>query len=84
MNDTTKEIFLYALTFIGLLAVIFVGGRYVQRLPSHIKKKINQISFGVAAASGILLYIFHYAVLLYLFLVSLVCFFLFFNYKEEG
>lgn len=80
-----KEIFLYTLIiFIGLLAVIFVGGRYVQRLPSRITKKINQISFGIAVASGILLYIFHYAVILYMFLVSLVCFFLFFNYKEEG
>lgn len=81
--DNVKEIFVYALIFIGLLAVIFVGGRYVQRLPSDTTKKINQISFGIAVASGILLYIFHYPIFLYLFLASIVSFFLFFNYKEE-
>ncbi|MBI5328598.1 MAG: hypothetical protein HZB80_09985 [Deltaproteobacteria bacterium] len=79
-----KTIIVYALIFIGILAVIFIGGRYVQRLPANIVKRMNQTSFGVAIVSGILLYLLHSAIFTYLFLVSLVCYFIFFNYKEEA
>ena len=79
-----QTIVIYALIFIAILAIIFIGGRYVRRIPSAIAKKINQVSFSIAVVSGVLLYIVHYTVFLYLFFISLVCFFLFFNYKEEG
>ena len=83
MNEE-GAIVIYALIFIAILAIIFIGGRYVRKIPSAVAKKINQISFGIAIASGVLLYVLHHALFMYLFLVSLVCFFLFFNYKEEG
>ncbi|MBI5874240.1 MAG: hypothetical protein HZB81_00030 [Deltaproteobacteria bacterium] len=82
MTDT-HSIIVYALIFIGMLAVIFVGGRYARKIPSDTTKRINQISFGIAIGSGILLYLLHNAIM-YLFLAALVVFFLFFNYKEEG
>ena len=78
-----KTIIVYASIFIGILVVIFIGGRYVRRLPANTAKRINQISFGVAIVSGILLYLLHNAIFTYLFLASLVCYFMFFNYKEE-
>lgn len=74
---------IYTLIFISILAVIFVGGRYVRKIPSDISKRINQISFAVAIGSGILLYLLHHAVFMYIFLVSLVAFFMFFNYEEK-
>ena len=83
MNEE-RAIVIYALIFIAILAIIFIGGKYVRKIHSAIAKKINQISFGIAIASGVLLYVLHHAIFMYLFLVSLVCFFLFFNYKEEG
>ena len=83
MNDA-KMIVFYAVIFVCMLAVIFIGGRYVKRLPVNISKKLNQISFSIAIASGILLYLLHNVIFMYLFLVSLVCFFIFFNYNEEG
>ena len=82
MNDA-KMIVFYAGIFIGMLAVIFIGGRYAQRLPANICKRINQISFGIAITGGLLLYLLHNAIFMYLFLASLVFFFIFFNYKEE-
>lgn len=80
----TYSIIVYALIFIGMFAAIFVGGRYVRKIPSDRAKRINQISFGIAIGSGILFYLLHNAFFMYLFLASLVAFFLFFNYKEEG
>lgn len=79
-----RSIVIYALIFIAMLVIIFIGGRYVRKIPSAIAKKVNQISFGIAIASGVLLYVLHHAIFMYLFLIALVCFFLFFNYKEEG
>ncbi len=83
MTDT-YSIIVYALIFIGMLAIIFVGGRYARKIPSDMAKRINQISFGIAIGSGILLYLLHIVFFMYLFLAALVVFFLFFNYKEEG
>lgn len=83
MSDT-YSIIIYALIFIGMLVVIFVGGRYARKIPSDTAKRINQLSFGIAIGSGILLYLLHNVIFMYLFLAALVLFFLFFNYKEEG
>jgi len=84
MNDNKAAVIVtYTLMFIVMLAVIFIGGRYVRRLPGNVVKKVNQISFGAAVGSGILLYLFSSTVFIYLFLASLMCYFLFFNYREE-
>ncbi|MBI3399208.1 MAG: hypothetical protein HY265_06680 [Deltaproteobacteria bacterium] len=82
--ENAKVILIYSLIFIAMLAVIFVSGRYLKKIPTHAAKRINQISFSLAIASGILLYILHKAVFMYLFLSFLVVFFMFFNYKDEG
>lgn len=82
-NINTKTIVFYAVLFIAMLVIIFVGGRYVQRLPPNLVKRINTISFGLAIGSGILLYMFHKAIFTYLFLATLVVYFISFNYKEE-
>lgn len=79
-----QTIIFYAVIFIAILAVIFIGGRYVQRLPSYIVKKAHQISFAIAIGSGILLYMLHHQIFIYIFLAALAGFFLFFNYKEGG
>jgi hypothetical protein len=81
--DKTNVIVFYALLFIAVLAIVFIGGKYIKRLPSDTVKKINKISFGIAVVSGILLYLLHHAVLMYIFLASIAAYFLFFNYKEE-
>ncbi|OGP11569.1 MAG: hypothetical protein A3G39_11505 [Deltaproteobacteria bacterium RIFCSPLOWO2_12_FULL_43_16] len=81
--DTTYVIIGYALIFITMLAIIFIGGRFIKKMPVNTAKRVNQISFSLVIASGILLYLFHKSVFMYLFLASLVVFFLFFNYKEE-
>ncbi|HAS17043.1 MAG: hypothetical protein A2X87_08690 [Deltaproteobacteria bacterium GWC2_42_51] len=81
-NINTKTIVFYAVLFIAMLVIIFVGGRYVQRLPPNLVKRINTISFGLAIGSGILLYMFHKAIFMYLFLATLVIYFISFNYKE--
>lgn len=83
MNEE-RTIVIYALIFIAILAIIFIGGRYARKIPFATAKKINQISFSIAVVSGVLLSIVHYTAFLYLFFISLVCFFLFFNYKEKG
>lgn len=84
MNDNKAAvIIIYTLIFIAMLAVIFIGGRYVRRLPANVVKRVNQISFGAAVGSGILLYLFSSTVFIYLFLASLMSYFLFFNYREE-
>lgn len=81
-NINTKTIVFYAVIFIAMLAIIFVGGRYVQRLPPNLVKRINTISFGLAIGSGVLLYMLHKAIFTYLFLATLVIYFISFNYKE--
>lgn len=82
--DKVQKIIFYTLLFIAMLAVMFVAGKYVQRIPPKIAKRINQISFVFTIASGILFSILHNAILLYLSLAFLVCFFIFYNYKEKA
>lgn len=82
--DKVPMIFFYTLVLIGMLAVMFIAGRYVQKIPSAIVKKINRISVIVALISGALSVIAQEPIFTYLLIASIVCFFMFFNYKEKA
>lgn len=74
------------LPIIGISLLIFlivlVAGFWVRKLPSRIIKTLNTVSFYTAMASGILLYLNRASIFRYIFLGSLVAYFLFYNYKE--
>lgn len=77
-------IIFYSLLFFAMLALMFVGGKYIGKMQAKTVKRINQISFGVAVASGLLLYIFKNAVFEYTLLAAVISFFMFFNYREKA
>lgn len=80
----TKLIVFYIFLFIAFLAIMFIAGKYIRKLPSKTVKRINQISFGFAVVSGILQYIYDKPIFMYLLGASVVSFFMFFNYKEDA
>ncbi|MEK6693296.1 MAG: hypothetical protein AABY44_07725 [Nitrospirota bacterium] len=82
--DKVSKITFYTLIFIGMLAVLFVVGRYVQRIPPAMAKKLNRISFIVALISGALSVIAQKPIFMYILLTSIISFFIFFNYKEDA
>lgn len=78
-----KTILNYILLFIALLAAMSIAGRYIRKLQPGTIKRINKISFYLAAASGILQYIYDKPIFMYLLIAFIVSFFMFFNYKEK-
>lgn len=82
--DNGKTILNYILLFIALLAAMSIAGRYIRKLQPKTIKMINKISFYLAAASGILFYIYEKPIFMYLLGAFIVSFFMFFNYKEKA
>lgn len=82
--ENGKTILNYILLFIALLAAMSIAGRYIRKLQPGAIKIINKISFYLAAASGILFYIFEKPIFMYLLGAFIVSFFMFFNYKEKA
>lgn len=81
--ENGKTILNYILLFIALLAAMSIAGRYIRKLQPRTIKIINKISFYLAAASGILFYIYEKPIFMYLLGAFIVSFFMFFNYKEK-
>lgn len=81
--ENGKTILNYILLFIALLAAMSITGRYIRKLQPGTIKIINKISFYLAAASGILFYIYEKPIFMYLLGAFIVSFFMFFNYKEK-
>lgn len=82
--ENGKTILNYILLFIALLAAMSIAGRYIRKLQPKTIKMINKISFYLAAASGILFYIYEKPIFMYLLGAFIVSFFMFFNYKEKA
>ena len=81
--EKTQVIIGYSLIFVGLLIAMFIAGKRIQKLRPDVIKRVNKISFILAIVFGLLNYFLDKPVLMYLFGVSLICFFLFLNYKEK-
>jgi hypothetical protein len=82
--DKVSNITFYTLIFVGMLAVLFIAGRYVRKIPPDIIKKLNRISFIVALISGAFAVIAQKPLFTYILVASIVSFFIFFNYKEDS
>ncbi|MBI5199740.1 MAG: hypothetical protein HZA09_06985 [Nitrospirae bacterium] len=82
--DNVSNITYYTMLFIGMLAVLFIVGRYVQKIPPAMVKKLNRISFVVALISGVFAAATQKPIFMYLLFASIICFFIFFNYKEDS
>ena len=82
--DAAKTIIYYILLLIAMLAVMSIAGRYIRKFQPETIKRINKISFYFGAASGILYYIYEKPIFMYLFVASIVSFFMFFKYKEKA
>lgn len=82
--DKVSKITYYTMLFIGMLAVLFVVGRYVRKIPPAIVKKLNRISFAVALISGVFAAATQKPIFTYILVASIVSFFIFFNYKDDA
>lgn len=71
-------------TFLLILLIVLVAGFWVRKLPPGIVKPLNTISFYTAITSGILLYVSGLSIFRYIFLGSLITFFLFYNYPKTS
>ncbi|MBI5893778.1 MAG: hypothetical protein HZB79_09045 [Deltaproteobacteria bacterium] len=80
------------LTLVLTLAVIFLiitlAGKFIKKLPPNAVKAINKISFFFAALSGLLIWlkatILPSTMLVFVFIFSLIVYFIFFNYDRAG
>lgn len=82
--DKVSTITFYTMIFIGMLAVLFVAGRYVRKIPPAMVKKLNRISFAVALISGVFAAATQKPIFTFILVASIVSFFIFFNYKEDS
>ncbi|MBI5042805.1 MAG: hypothetical protein HZC10_03025 [Nitrospirae bacterium] len=73
----------YIAAFILIFGGMFFAGKYIKKLPSNIVKTINWISFGIAVISLILKYIKGDILYWYIFLASIIIYFLFYNYDSK-
>ncbi len=73
----------YIAAFILIFGGMFVAGKYVKKLSSNVVKTVNWISFGIAAISLILNYIKGDILYWYIFLASIIIYFLFYNYDSK-
>ncbi len=82
--DKVSVIIYYTMLFIGMIAVLFVVGRFVKKIPPAMVKKLNRISFAVALISGVFAAATQKPIFTYILVASIVSFFIFFNYKEDA
>lgn len=82
--DNIRVIAFYIFLFIALLAIMFIAGKYIRKLQPRTVKRLNKITFYLAAASGVLQYIYDKPIFMYLLGASIVSFFMFYNYKEDA
>ncbi|MBI5682226.1 MAG: hypothetical protein HZC45_03515 [Deltaproteobacteria bacterium] len=76
------------LTLVILFLIVMLLGKVVKRLPANIVKTVNWTSFFFAAVSGLLLYlkatIIPYNILIPIFALSLIVYFIFYDYNYKG
>ncbi|HBO83529.1 MAG: hypothetical protein A2073_00865 [Deltaproteobacteria bacterium GWC2_42_11] len=81
-----EKILYMVLLFAVVFAVIVLAGKLMKKIPSNITRIINRISFPAAALSGILFYlkpsIIPHTPLLYIFGISLILYFISYNYDR--
>lgn len=81
--EKIRVIFGYFLIFVGMLIALSIAGKHIKRIPPNVVRRVNQVSFIVAVVSGLLLYFLDNPIFMYLFAVSLISFFLFYNYETK-
>lgn len=76
------------LTLAVIFLVITLAGKLIKKLPPNAVRAINKISFFFAALSGLLIWlkatILPSTMLVFVFIFSLIVYFIFFNYDRAG